>query len=93
MPLVTPGPAVSAATPGAPGGLGVALGGPDGRLLVADVDDLDALLLAAVVDREQVAAREREEVIDAPRAQGARHEAAAVDGGLLAGRRRRGHEP
>ena len=38
------------------GRLRVALGRPDRGLLVADVDDLDALLLAAVVDREEVPA-------------------------------------
>jgi len=37
-------------------GLGPALGRERGRLLVTDVDDVDALVAAAVVDREQVAA-------------------------------------
>ena len=45
------------------------LGGEGGRLLVADVDDLDPLGPAAVVDREKVPAGEREEVADAPRRQ------------------------
>jgi hypothetical protein len=42
-----------------------ALRGEGRRLLVADVDDVDALLPAAVVDREDVAAREGEELRDA----------------------------
>ena len=47
----------------------VVLGGERGRRLVAGVDDLDALVAAALVDREQVAAGEREEVADAARLQ------------------------
>ena len=39
MPLVTPGPAVSTATPGRAGELGHALGREGRGLLVADVDD------------------------------------------------------
>ena len=39
---------------------------------MADVDDLDPLLLAAVVDREQVAAGEGEEVARRPRDASAR---------------------
>ena len=35
-----------------------------GSRLVADVDDVDALLAAAVVDREQVAAGQREQLRD-----------------------------
>ena len=70
------------------GRLRVPLGRPDRRLLVADVDDLDALFLAAVVDREEVAAREREEVLDAARLECPSDQAPAVDGrgrGLLGG--------
>ncbi len=44
------------------GHLGPALGGERSRLLVADVDDVDPLRPAAVVDREQVAARQREQL-------------------------------
>ena len=50
--------------------LGEALGGEGRGLLVADVDDLDPLLLAAVVDREQVPAGEREEVARRPATSG-----------------------
>ena len=69
MPLVTPGPAVSAHTPGLAGHLRPALGGERGGRLVADVHDRDALLAAAVVDREQVPAREREQLAHAVRLQ------------------------
>ena len=47
------------------GHLGPALGREGRGLLVADVDDVDALLAAAVVDREQVPAREREQLAHA----------------------------
>ena len=84
MPLVTPGPAVSAATPGSrvtfaqPSAANAAVG------LVAGVDDLDALVAAALVDREQVAAGEREQAADAVRLQPPGDEAAAVrPGGLV----------
>ena len=84
IPFVTPGPAVSAATPGCAGDLRPALGGERRGLLVAGVDEVDALLAAAVVDREQVAAREREQLRDAVGLQAPRDQPAAVDlGGLL----------
>ena len=69
MPFVTPGPAVSAATPGCAGDLRPALGRERGRGLVAHVDEVDALRATAVVDGEEVAAREREELGDAVRLQ------------------------
>ena len=53
---------------------------PGRRGLVAGVDDLDPLLLAAVVDREQVAAGEAEQILDAARLQRLGNEPAAVDG-------------
>ena len=87
MPLVTPGPAVSARHAGLAGGLGPALGGERGRLLVADVDDVDALLAAAVVDREQVAAREREQLRHAVRLEALRDQPAAVQPRALLGLR------
>ena len=43
----------------------VAVGGVRGDLLMADVDDLDALVDAAVVDVDDVAAAEREDRVDA----------------------------
>ena len=43
----------------------VAVGGVRGDLLVADVDDVDALVDAAVVDVDDVAAAEREDHVDA----------------------------
>ena len=51
------------------------------RLLVAEVDQLDALAPAAVVDREQVAAGEGEELRDAVGAQAPCDEASAVEPG------------
>ena len=80
-PFVTPGPAVSAATPGRARDLRPALGRERRRRLVARVDERDALRAAAVVDREEVAAGEREDGVDALRAQPARREPAAVQGG------------
>ena len=46
------------------------LGGEDGGLLVAHVDDPDPLLFAAVVDGEQMPPREREEVARPPATSG-----------------------
>ena len=68
-PVGDAGPGGQRRDPDPAGRLGEALGGEGRGLLVADVDDLDALLLAAVVDREEVPAGEREEVRDAPRLQ------------------------
>ena len=62
IPLVTPGPGGQRADAERARHLRPPLGGERGRLLVADVDDLDPLRPAAVVDREQVAARQREQL-------------------------------
>src|SRR6185295_6466304 len=59
-------------------------------LLVAHVDDADALLLAARVERHDVAAAESEDALDAGRLEGATRENAAVDvghGGYLVARK------
>ena len=56
-----------------------ALGGERGRLLVAHVDEVDALLAAAVVDREEVPAGQREELGDAVRLEPLGDQPAAVD--------------
>ena len=85
MPFVTPGPGRERAHARLARGLRPALGRERRRLLVADVDDVDALLAAAVVDREQVAAGEREQLRDAVRLEALRHQAAAVQGGGLLG--------
>ena len=69
MPLVTPGTGGQRAHARRPGHLRPPLGGERGRLLVADVDDVDPLGPAAVVDREQVPAREREQLAHAVGAQ------------------------
>src|SRR5439155_26245960 len=71
-----------------PGSLREALRRPGRRGLVTGVDYLDPLGLAAVVDREQVAAGEAEEVADAARGEGFRNQPAAMArpagvGGLL----------
>ncbi len=61
-----------------------ALGGERRGGLVADVDDLDALGAAALVDREEVTAGEREQAADALRLQAPGDQAAAVQpGGLV----------
>ena len=57
-----------------------ALGGERGRGLVAHVHDLDPLLAAAVVDREQVPARQREQLAHAVRLQPPRDQPPAVEG-------------
>ena len=62
-----------------------ALGGERRGRLVADVDDVDALLAAAVVDREEVAAREREELRHAVGLQAPGDEPPAVELGALLG--------
>ena len=85
IPLVTPGPAVSARDARLARGLRPALGGERGRLLVAHVDDVDALLAAAVVDREEVAAREREQLRDPVRPEALGHEPPAVQRVALLG--------
>ena len=68
-PLVTPGPAVSAADPEPSRRLREPLSGEHRGLLMPHVDDLDPLIAAPVVDREQVPAGEREQVADAARLQ------------------------
>ena len=60
------------------GHLGPALGGERGRLLVAHVDDVDPLGPAAVVDREQMAAGQREQLGDAVRLEPRGDQPAAV---------------
>ena len=82
MPFVTPGPAVSAATPGSRVTFAHPSAAKAARLLVAGVDDVDALLAAAVVDREQVAAREREQLAHAVGLEALGDQPAAVDLGL-----------
>ena len=62
IPLVTPQPAVSAQMPGLARCLRPADRREDGGLLVAGVDHVDPLRLAAVEDGEEVAAGEREEL-------------------------------
>ena len=78
MPLVTPGPGGERRHARLAGDLGPALGGERGGRLVAHVDEVDALLAAAVEDREQMAARQREELGDAVRLQALGHQPAAV---------------
>ena len=57
----------------------VAVGGVRRHLLVPDVDDLDALIGAAVVDVDDVAAAEGEDDVDALVLQGLRHEVTTGD--------------
>ena len=61
------------------GDLRPALGGERGRLFVAGVDEVDALLAAAVVEREQMPAGQREQLRHAVVAQAPRDQAAAVE--------------
>jgi hypothetical protein len=63
---------------------------PRRRLLVPRVDDVDPLVLAAVVDREQVTAGEREQLRDAARRERAGHQPAAVNRAFAGVRRRLG---
>ena len=65
---------------GDPGHLRPALGRECRGLLVAGVDQTDALGAAAVVDREQVPTRQRENGVDTAGPQPSRHELARVDG-------------
>ena len=62
MPFVTPGPGGQRADARLARDLRPALGRERGRRLVAHVDQVDALRAAAVVDGEEVAAREREQL-------------------------------
>ena len=78
MPLVTPGPGRQRGDARLARDLRPALGRERGRGLVAHVDDVDALVAAAVVDREQVTAGEGEELGDTVCLQPARDEDAAV---------------
>ena len=59
------------------------LGGEGRGLLVADVDDRDALLAAAVIEAEEMAAREREEVGDPARAKRLGRQPAAMTGARI----------
>ena len=84
--LVTPGPEVTRATPTSPVAAGVAVGGVDRRLLVADQDVLDRVLLVErVVDVEDRAAGVAPEVADVFGLQAADQDFGAV---RLGGRRR-----
>jgi len=58
---------------------------------MANVDDLDAFFAAAVVDREQVAAGQREQFADAVRAQAPSDQTPAMEarGGFGLGRQKR----
>ena len=93
IPLVTPGPAVSAQTPGSR----VTFAQPSAANAAVDSwrtsTIVDPLLATAVVDREQVAARQREQLAHTVRLQAPCDQPAAVEGlGLLralAGHRRR----
>ena len=80
MPLVTPGPAVSAHTPGSR----VTLAQPSAANAAVcswrTSTIVDALGAAAVVDREQVPAREREQLGHAVGAQPAGDQPPAVEG-------------
>uniref|UniRef100_A0A6J6A1Q1 Unannotated protein n=1 Tax=freshwater metagenome TaxID=449393 RepID=A0A6J6A1Q1_9ZZZZ len=60
------------------GDLGPALCSEGRRLLVTGVDDLDSFVAAAVIDREEVSSREREELRDSLLLEPARCEATAV---------------
>ena len=71
--------------PGRAGDLRPALRGEGGGLLVAHVDDVDALLATAVVDREDVAAREREQLAHAVGLEAPCDQPAAVQTRLLRG--------
>ena len=62
---VVPGPGGDDRAAGLAGDARVAVGGVGGDLLVADVDDLDALVDAAVVDVDDVAAAEGVDHVDA----------------------------
>ena len=64
---------------GLAGDLGPALGGEGGGRLVAHVDEVDALLAAAVVDREQMPARQREELGHPVRLQALGHQPTPVE--------------
>src|SRR5205807_8008220 len=63
---------------GSAGELGRTLGGPGRRLLVAHVDDAPPGLHGAVVDGEDVAAREREDLAHAVPGEGRDEQLAAV---------------
>ena len=75
---VVPGPAVTTAHAGHAGQARPGVGGVGGGLLVADVDDADALVDAAVVDVDDVAAAEGEDRADALRLEGPGHQVAAA---------------
>ena len=64
---------------GLSGDLGPALGGEGGGRLVAHVDEVDALLAAAVVDREQMPAGQREELGHAVRLEALGHQPPPVE--------------
>ena len=82
-PVGDPGAGGQRGDAGLAGRLRVALGRPGRRLLVAGVDQVDALGDAAVVDREQVAAGEREQLRDAAVGERAGDQLAAVDRALV----------
>ncbi len=80
-------------TAGLAGDARVGVGGVRGDLLVADVDDLDALVDAAVVDVDDVAAAEGVDDVDPLRLQGLRDQVAAGDHLGLGPRRFRFRRP
>ena len=80
--LVTPGPAVTMATPKLPGQLGMGVRHVHGGAFVAHVDDADAQPGDVIPDRLDVAALQAEDAVDAARLEEARDPRRA---GLLVG--------
>ena len=77
---VRPGPGGHHRHAGPPGDARPAVGGMRGGLFVAHVDDADALVEAAVVDRHHVPAAKGEDERHLLGAQRARHQPSAVNG-------------
>ena len=85
---VSPGPAVTIATPGWPVTRAQPSAACAADLLVAHVDDADALVEAAVVDRHDVPAAEREDVRHALLLERARDDPSSVHRHVVVLRRR-----
>ena len=78
---------------GRPGDLCPTLGGKHSGRLMADINEIDPLFSTAVIDGEEMPTGKGEELADAVRLELTRHEASAVEPGVVGSISRHGRTP